>query len=494
MQFRIDLSSTYKTIRNSVWLLLFSALLQPVIGILAATHPTYSVILLAAILLPPLILRVPFEWLFVALLFLGSGIFPYTYFPELVRFGGTGLYPGDVLLLILVLRMFIVDWPRFRNPLTVSPVTVPILLFFAAIAVSVAVSVVGGTGSFHQGGIAFRFESLFLAVPILLFGLRDMRQVRRLLTSLLLLTGVIAAMYVLQYVLGPRVSLFPNAKITVNAFEEAQGQLRNYAGGLYYVAGILIASIMIMQKTSHTQKSLYFLVAILAFAQAALSFIRVVWYGTLAGFAVMWLLGRRRERAGYPVLFGVMAAAFALCVMFISSITGAGSGNLLGVLVARVVSPVTGTVKTIAPRIAETDVAWRAFTQSPLVGVGASGPLGYTPTFDPVAGINRLVPTYFLHDGYVWLLAYFGVIGTLPLLLAFALGVWRALRASVRVTATSRRALLLALGAGMVSLLIYSITSNCFYDPPGELTLATLLGVSEAIQRIPDDDDPFERV
>jgi O-antigen ligase len=204
----------------------------------------------------------------------------------------------------------------------------------------------------------------------------------------------------------------------------------------------------------------------------------------------MWLLGRRRERAGYPVLLGIIASAFVLGVLFISSLTGARNGNLVNVLLARLISPVTGTVTTIAPRIAESDAAWSAFTQSPSFGVGASRPLAFGVIYDPTAGILRSTPSYFLHDGYIWLLAYVGIIGTLPLLLALALGVWRALRASVHATSTTRRALLIALGAGIVNVLVQSITSNRFYDFSGEITLATLLGVSEAIQRIPDVADP----
>jgi hypothetical protein len=45
----------------------------------------------------------------------------------------------------------------------------------------------------------------------------------------------------------------------------------------------------------------------------------------------------------------------------------------------------------------------------------------------------------------------------------------------------------------MVNVLVQSVTSNRIYDFSGQVTLATLLGLSEAIQRIPDVADPCER-
>jgi O-antigen ligase len=492
MKYRAALPSTPSAARTYLWLIPLSAVLETSIGVIAAVHPSYAVMLFAVALSPIMILKVPFEYLYSGLLFLGSGIFPYEYFPEVVKFGGTGLFPIEVLLLILVLRMIIVDWPRFGNPLTLSPVIIPIVLYLAAVAASVAISVADGTAPLHQAANADRLECLFLAVPVLIFGLRDMKQVRRLLASFLLLSTGISVMYALQFVFGTKVDLFPGAKILINGFEEAQGQIRNYAGGLYFVAAILIASITMVQNISPAKRSLYFVLALLAFGQAALSFTRAVWYGTLAGFVVMWLLGRKRERIGYPILLGALASAFALAVTFISELANARNGSLIDVLVARLVSPVTGTVKTLDSRLTESDAAWNAFTQSPLIGIGAGKPLYFDRVYDLSAGIERLVPTYFLHNGYIWLLADVGIIGTFPLLLALGVSVWRALSASVRATTPGRRILLLALGAGIVDILVQSITSNRFYDYSGEMTLVTLVGVSEAIQRMPTADGPCD--
>ncbi len=486
LQREMSVQSLLNGLWRNRWVLLVSAGLQALVGLLSAEHASYAVMVMVVLLSPVLIFRVPFEWLFAALLILASDVAPYTYFPEVVRVGGTGLYPMEAVLVLLIVRMLVVDWPRYRNPLTASPITLPILLFLAALLTSITLGALDGGASLHEAGNAFRGEALFLVVPILALGLRDMGQVRRVVNSFMVIASIIATMYVLQFLLGTRVTLFPDAKILVNSFEEAEGQIRNYAGGIYYSAALLVASILVVQDVSRARRRMLFLAVALAFAMAALSFVRAVWYGTFVAFAIMCVFGRRSERAGYLRLLGSVVATFGIGVVCISGVTGVGNGSLLDVLWRRLISPVTGTVTTVASRVTETEAAWHSFTQSPFFGVGAT-PLSLPLVYDPTADISRVVPDYFLHDGYIWLLAYVGVLGTVPLLLAVVLGAFRALRGARGTTSEASRPLLLALGAGIVAILVQSITSNRFYDISGEMTLATLLGLSEAILRLTPD-------
>jgi O-antigen ligase len=425
------------------------------------------------------------EWLFVVVVALGAGAFSYDYLPQVVKVGGLGLFPIEVLIGLLLIRMFVKDLSDHNQPLFRSPLTLFFTLFFIMVGVSLLVTLINGEPSLHDALIAVRRYSGYALFPIMFFGLRDLGQVRRFMLGTFAIAITVSSMFILQFLVGPNIHIFLGGLKISTALEEVQGVTRTYAGGILFTFFLLISLNLLFHSNSRHKRLIFGLVTCLTLLHAALSFTRTVWYALVIGILLVWLFGRAKERTGLSlVIAGV--ATFAISVLLIMNLAvDLKAPGIVDTLLERFISPATGTVATIQTRQIESDFALHAFSRSPLVGIGAGSGFGYTTNWIDF-NTNGYVPVQpnSADNGYVTLLMHVGIFGTIPYLLAVGLGTWRAIRSSWQITSPHWQAIQLGIGVGMVTVLISSVTANRFYDPTGIIAIAAMLGVSETLIRL----------
>ena len=205
------------------------------------------------------------------------------------------------------------------------------------------------------------------------------------------------------------------------------------------------------------------LTLVLALACVVLSYRRTAWGGLV--LVLPWLAWRLDRRWRWPLLTLALPAAVAVVVWVALRRLDLQAGGGLSAFFFDLLGSRIGPEST---RMLELQLAWRAFLESPLLGLGAWGRYAYSHLipWQVMAGGS------FLHSGLLHLVMKAGLVGgvlLVGLLLAFATEV----RRLGAVTDPAARALLLAAVCG----LLFMLPDFLFGTPVPQLRTMQLIGL-----------------
>ncbi len=349
-----------------------------------------------------------------------------------------------------------------------------LLAFLVVVAISAGLAVTAGEVAF---GEAFEWSRRFAAlllffVVVRLFPRR--RDVHRLLTAGAIIgaaTGLMGFLYALGVDPG---GLLGAAAVQEYVSEQDAGE---GLGGLERIRmpGVALAFVLFWYAVLRLQGSpprarLAWLAVIAGISlNLAISFNRNMWVAVLLGLAVLLLIGGTAVRR--PFLFGSVAVAATAATI-----------TLFGVELDRskAISPIVARGETLLDvrrlsqesslqaRVNETRLAWNAFSERPVTGIGAGTSFGASFPAATSFG-SRPERQLFLHNQYLYLL----LIGGIPALVAFLVFLLSVLG---RVVRDRRDPLTLSLGVGVVMSMASAIVMISFAEPNMAAALGLVAG------------------
>ncbi len=128
-------------------------------------------------------------------------------------------------------------------------------------------------------------------------------------------------------------------------------------------------------------------------------------------------------------------------------------------------------------RLIETKAVWQLIKQNPILGYG----LGKTYVFLPL--IEREMPTWYVHNAYVYFWFKTGLLGLLSLLLFYFAAIRHSLRCYFQQTEMYDQALALGIFSLLIAMAVVSITSPQFIQKDSLLIMALGIGIVEVLNQ-----------
>jgi O-antigen ligase len=131
---------------------------------------------------------------------------------------------------------------------------------------------------------------------------------------------------------------------------------------------------------------------------------------------------------------------------------------------------------SLQSRLAESAVILQHFTLSPVIGYGMGAEFSF---FNPIT--YGTLTTWYVHNGYLFLLYKFGAIGAFLYLSFYGYILVRTARHAAHVVDEKIKTLMWSLFCVMSSMLVVNLTSPQFYDRVAILVFVTISGISAGI-------------
>ncbi len=348
------------------------------------------------------------EWLILLFLAMVAQVIPGRFNPYL-RLGGRGLYPTDLILLLLIGVIFVrlIAERGYRVPR--SPLNLPMLWFLGAVIIGVLTAV-------RTQGISFSvttFEARFLLYYSIFFVVTGLIRTKAQLTWLvkgLLVVGALAALgMIVQTILGR--SVLDQNVLTVN---ETTGSglsvARIYLPGTTGAYAAFMVSLCLLALPGMARfRPLGIFLLLITGGALLVSLNRNLILSSALGLVVLLFVIRRQ---GWSTLATNAVLACGVALLAIALLAVGPSGERLvayvSVFISRLSSLSSGQAlspsDTLLWRLNEYHFAVPIILSHPIFGIGAGTP--YRPPFYPGDNLES-----FIHNAYAWLLLKTGLLG-----------------------------------------------------------------------------------
>lgn len=238
---------------------------------------------------------------------------------------------------------------------------------------------------------------------------------------------------------------------------------------------LMVSAIVIMFGFIAAKRyNFYFIAGLIAISALALvlTFSRGYWgtgaFGLLLLVAI--LKGAPRKRI---IKFGLIST---LGIILIVSIVFPKLLMDLVLSLGTRIGQLGGQDLSLQSRLSESAVVLNHFRSSPILGYGMGAEYTF---FNPITDFNPT--TWYIHNGYLFMLYKFGLVGTVLYLTFFLRMLGLVRREAYRSIDAKTRILLLSFFCVIVSMMIVNLTSPQFYDRVAILVLVVIWGVSAGI-------------
>jgi O-antigen ligase len=246
-------------------------------------------------------------------------------------------------------------------------------------------------------------------------------------------------------------------------------------GPVVTLFGAFLAAAFVFDAKDKRTKRKFVFFSLGFLAAAFLTGTRIAVASIVAGFFIYFLLLRRERKVSFGsaisasiwVAGGLFVLVVALAATKVIDVSG---------MLDRYTETTTSEMledDTVKDRILESIDGWNAFMQSPVVGQG----LGYrTETVYTVGEVEFQPESFYMHNFYIYLLAKFGIVGSI-VFLAFLISILRhAIKGYFRRLDGFDKYYFGSMAALMVALLMMSITAAAFNDRLSTALLGIMVG------------------
>lgn len=399
-------------------------------GLLGTAIVMVSPVKVAAGILGTLILVIcmrRLEFGVVGLMILGASFMHPTALPQPITLGGQGLHAIELLLLGMLAVVFVRAFGQRRLEFFKSPITLPLILFGAAIIMSMFVSYIQyranriGYWSFRAAYNDARPMFVYLVFFVVAFGIRTEKQLRIILVSLIIISVVISLMMIAQSFIGAGgTKLFIGNEWNRNIVREADvGDVevaRTEPPGLGPITVLFPIALACAASLGFRKGAVYLSAAAVMGIGLMSSFYRVFWVASLTEVAIVWLLAGNKVKIRLPA-YGILALILALSGMLAASrvVPLAGAEKFPHALAERALSIFSEETYTTSGsyqgRVQENRTAIAQIKDSPILGIGSGTPKAYRQWTRPGVWTRIIYPVYKIHNSYLGLWTMYGLLG-----------------------------------------------------------------------------------
>ena len=325
---------------------------------------------------------------------------------------GVGSLQVSDLLLVALLGKIIFNMIVKAVPMVKSPLNRPLLLFFGTALVSAVLAVTRFGVDFTMVIRNVRGLTYYLLFFVITAHIRSKSQLRFMIKALSGIAVFVALAMLAQAVVGDAVQLMPGRIEQAGTFNSSYEVLRILPPGqtMVYVFLIVTCCMLVIGNRPLLFRSPSMYAALLLGTGVLLTYNRVYWVAIILAALVLALLVSRRERKNLlslvTLLFGVMVAtsvAFATLGGKYSETASSIQERFTSLFAGKELAESS----PLEDRFLENRYALRTIVQHPILGVGLGN--RYRPA---IYGEEDNI-TYYVHNGYLWLMKDMGPAGPL---------------------------------------------------------------------------------
>jgi|Deesub1362B_J571_1020462.scaffolds.fasta_scaffold01694_2 O-antigen ligase len=351
---------------------------------------------------------------------------------------------------------------RHQQPVLKSRVQILLILFLASAIISIVPAILFRVSILKWLRELVPVWNLLLILPIS-HSIRDRRERQLLMLAFFLLAAAIGIRNLVQYI---------HATQSVRMLWQFISA-RQSANEPVLLAVFLFAASYFIFGTRKGVRLLSLVIAAIFGTGLILTFSRGYWFAALFGLLILFItlpLKRKLFALGFLMTF-LLIFLLAFRIFF-----GAKFEKFYDAVSSRLLS--IENVKmdiSIRNRVEETRAVWKEIRKNPVIGYG----LGKTYVFIPL--IPRELPTWYVHNAYLYFWFKTGLIGLVLLLLFYGAAIQNVIcnfRSSIGRPEAAFPAGALAV---LCSFLVVSITSPQFIQKDSLLIMALCIGLNEAM-------------
>ncbi|GAB4534089.1 MAG: hypothetical protein Kow0063_16820 [Anaerolineae bacterium] len=367
-----------------------------------------------------------------------------------------------------------------------TPMDLPVFLFFVASTLSFFNAIFNlGT---DRGLLVRLWRTLFdyLIFFAVTNHIRTRRQLTTLTNGMLVMTTIVAALMLLQGIMGPSVKLIPSIRVgTAGALgQEFAGVARVLPPGTPLVFIMLFPALILYATPEGRRARKWLLLIPLLVLPVAIAFTfnRTWWIGALVALMIMLLFFKANGQRKYLLI--------TLCAIFLVLLSSTWflkayvprTENLIEALSFRAGSLFTGDRirEDQERRLCEVESAVLSIKNHPLLGVGPGGVI-HTNMCQNYKGWNY---TRYVHNVYLFILADLGILGFLPFLWFSIKYLLRGFSAGQTLKDPTLRGWTLGLSLGYVTTLVASLAGPEFMSWHTVPIMGVMLGINEVAIRL----------
>jgi O-antigen ligase len=412
---------------------------------------------------------------------------------QLPRFSfGVSLHLSDLLLFGMLGMILIRSLVEKNFRLLRTPLDAPLWIFIGITVLSTLIAVSQLSVEPELARRSIRVFSYYLTFFVVTQLVREPRQLKLLLTCILMIAIVVAVAMVAQFVVGNSIQILPGRVETLVTQDTSFDDItRILPPGWSTVMISFMAVICLLAVEKSPLRASLYLVLLLIFGLAlVLTFLRSFW-GALIGVIALWVfLLKRQERSrffagGLTLLF---LGAIILLIVFVDPESRA----------ARLVYASTDRLATLGEadtfqgadsslnwRLIENQYAYLAIGERPLIGLGMGTPyrpldfrLDYRNADGTITnGIS------FIHNGYLRILIQSGILGFFSLVWLSGLFLYRGFKFWRTLNHDQMKAVVMGNLLVYLAILIAAVANSTFMQWRWTPLLGIIFGVNEVIYR-----------
>jgi O-antigen ligase len=456
-----------------VWILL--GLCTAIVYI--AIEPASAYTILGGLVLLKVVVKKPEVGILCIVVLISSIVFEESL--PLLPIGIGSLHITDVLIIFYFFLLFIKASSDSSFTMVRSPLNLPLALFISYGFFSAFISIYLYGSDATDIVRMLRpvcYYSIFFVVTNLI---REKKQIIFVVRGMFTVATIVALVMLVQARLGDAIKLIPGRVERSSTFNEEFETLRLLPPGqtLLYVFLIVAICIYAMNVKEHLLKFKYLLSIVTLATGVMLTYNRTYWVAIMLSSFILFLVMNKECKKR-------LVALFTILVLLVGALKIVTSDNeqfqeTTSAIVSRFTSLLTGNElqesSSVKARTIENQYALQHIIEHPLIGIG----LG--TVYRPRVFVPEDEITYYVHNGFVWLLLDTGGIGFL-LFFWFYLGfIIRCFRNWHSVADDSLRHLVMAFMLSGIGILPMTLYNPIFMQWFSIVVIAIMSGLSESI-------------
>lgn len=276
------------------------------------------------------------------------------------------------------------------------------------------------------------------------------------------------------YVAFHNLLFYKSAVETADKFWQLTAYRQTANEPILFVSLTLSLSLALFTKSKKILIALVFSIALFAIALFA-TFSRGYWLGAIISISFIFILSPKNKKIK---IFGYLIIFMIIGIVFVSVFFGQLGEFIFKAIGERFTSIGTSFKDvSLVNRIKESEAVIEQIKSNPIMGYG----LGYTYWFKSL--IPREMPTWYVHNGYLFVLLKLGLLGILCLLGFYSTILIHGIKSIKKLNDDDIKAILIALVACLFAMLPLNITSPQFIQKDSLLIITLSAGIIESINR-----------
>jgi len=415
----------------------------------------------------------------IGLVIVTTTIMSVSYLPTF-HFSFGGFYITD-LIIIFLLSLVIFKTLHYKDlALVRTRIDIPILLLFVAAIISIYTAITKFGVAQDIAIRSIRWMVYYLVFFITTNLIREKTQLHFLINSIIVIATIVAIIIIIQSFFGDKISIVFGGKVRtlITAGDEYSGATRVVIPGkeiIYFSFFIVSCNFLINQN--YRAKLINILHLSLQGLAIILIYSRNIYFTILIAMGVLLFLISKYDRRKILISISIIILILFIFIPLLNRASGKFY-VLSDSFSQRITSLFDKDIRqeTVDWRYWEVPFAIEKISKYPILGIGLGN--SYRP------GRNHDDPGQYIHNAYLFVLMYMGIIGFIPFLWLFIILISRGFRNWKKVRDPFLKAVLLGITLGFLGNMIRNMVAPSLIEGLHVATFGILMGINELIIKI----------